>query len=122
MEREPGDRVNEQRLAERRARSRLAAQPHRRLHVHERQRDELREAAASTLLLTRVYQVARPVSWPGDVTEHHGHVRAQSDTVRGVVDLEPLGGRDLVGTDDAAHLVVEDLGGGPGERAEARVA
>ena len=42
VQRETRHRVHEQRLAERRARTRLAAQPHRRLHVHERERHELR--------------------------------------------------------------------------------
>ena len=59
---------------------------------------------------------------PLDVTDHHRHVRAQPDAVGGVVHLEPLVGRDLVGADDRADLVVEDLGRRPGERAEPEVA
>ncbi len=42
--------------------------------------------------------------------------------MRRVVHLEPLRGRDLVGADDRAHLVVEDLGGRAGQRREPRVA
>ena len=38
--------------------------------------------------------------------------------VRGAVRVEPLVGVDLVGADDRAHLVVEDLGRGAGQRRE----
>jgi hypothetical protein len=67
-------------------------------------------------------QMACPVHRLLDVPEHDRHVRAQPHAVRGVVDLEPLAGRDLVGTDDRAHLVVEDLRGGTRQRREPRVA
>ena len=118
MQREPGDGVEEQRLAERRPRARSPLQPDRRLHVDERQRDELGESARRPLLGARSEQVPRPVPRRLDVPEHDRHVRAQADAVRGGVNLEPLLGRDLVGADERAHLVVEDLGGGAGERAE----
>ena len=39
--------------------------------------------------------------------------------VRGLHHLEPLRGGDLVGAQDGAHLVVEDLGGRAGQAAEA---
>ena len=42
--------------------------------------------------------------------------------MRGRMDLEPLGGRHLVGADDRAHLVVEDLGRRSRKRAETEVA
>ena len=42
--------------------------------------------------------------------------------MRGRVHVEPLRRRHLVGADDRPHLVVEDLGRGPGERPEAEVA
>ena len=42
--------------------------------------------------------------------------------MRGVVDGEPLVRRDLVGADDPAHLVVEDLCSRPRERTEPEVA
>ena len=64
-------------------------------------------------------QMARPVHRPVDVAEHDGRGRAQADRVRGLHDVEPLGGLDLVRADDGAHLVVEDLGGRAGQRAEA---
>src|SRR5207244_10169326 len=102
--------------------ARLPTQPHRSLYVNERQGDELRKAGRSALLLARVDQMARPVPRALDVTEHHRHVRAQTDAMRCVVHVEPLRGRDLVRADHAAYLVVENLRGGPGQRAEAGLA
>ena len=64
--------------------------------------------------------MSRPVHGSLDVPEHDRDVRAQADAVRRLVHLEPLTGRDLVGTDDRAHLVVEDFSGGAGQRTEAR--
>ncbi len=119
MERQPRDGVQEQRLAEGRPGTRPALEPHRRFHVHERQRHELREASRPLLLRARPQQVASPVLGRLDVPEHDRHVRAQADAVRGCVHGEPLVGRDLVRADHRAHLVVQDLGGGPGKRAEA---
>src|SRR5439155_145926 len=62
MQGESRDRMHEQRLAERRAGTRLSTEPHRGFHVHERQRHELGEAAARALLLTRTQKMARPVA------------------------------------------------------------
>ena len=118
MERQPGDGVDEQRLAERRAAARAALEVDRRLHRHERQRHELGEAAARAAAARAPGAGAAPSAAAVDVTEHHRHVRAQADPVRGVVHLEPLVGRHLVGADDRAHLVVEDLGGRARQRAE----
>src|SRR2546423_8177061 len=42
--------------------------------------------------------------------------------MRGVVDVQPLAGRDRVRAEHAPDLVVEDLGRGAGERAEPRLA
>ena len=122
MQREPRDRVHEQRLAERRPAARATLQVDRRLHVHERQRHELGEAARSPLLLAARSRWRAQLRGPLDVAEHDRHVRAQADAVRGVVHLEPLVGRHLVGADHRAHLVVEDLRGRARQRAEADVA
>ena len=122
MQGEPRDRVQEQRLAERRAAPRAPLEVDRRLHRDEGQRHELREAARTRLLLARAEEMSRPVHRPLDVPEHDRDVRAQPDPVRGAVHLEPLVGRDLVRADHRPHLVVEDLGRGAGERSEAEVA
>ena len=116
------DRVHEQRLGERRPAPRAALEVDRRLHRHERQRHELGEAARALLLLSRTQQVPRPAARPLDVPEHDRHVRAQADAMGGVVHLEPLLRRHLVGADHGPHLVVEDLGRRAGQRAEAEVA
>ena len=122
MERQPAHRVHEQELAERRAAAREPLQVHRRLHVHERQRDELREAAARLLLLAHAEQVPRPVHRAVDVAEHDRVVRAEAQPVRRVVHLEPLVGRHLVGADDTSYLVVQHLRRRPRQRGEALVA
>ena len=57
-----------------------------------------------------------------DVPEHDRRRRPQADGVRGAHDLEPLLGAQLVGAEDAPHLVVEDLRGGARQAAEAGVA
>ena len=64
------------------------------------------------------HEVAGDVHRPLDVAEHDRDVRAQADRVRGAVRFEPLLGVDLVGADDRADLVVEDLGRGAGQRGE----
>ena len=68
MEREPRDRVDEQGLAEGRSAARATLEVDRRLHRHERQRDELGEPARPLLLLPRAQQMARPArgvsAWP----------------------------------------------------------
>ena len=53
-----------------------------------------------------------------DVAEHDRRRRAHADGVRSAHHLEPLLGIDLVGAEDGAYLVVEDLGGGAGHAAE----
>jgi hypothetical protein len=45
----------------------------------------------------------------------------QTDAVGGTVGVEPLLGVDLVGAENGADLVVEDLGGGSRQRGEAGV-
>ncbi len=122
VQREPGDRMHQQHLAEGRPRPGSALEVDRRLHVHERQRDELGEPARLTLELADGDEVARPVPGPVDVTEHDRVVRAEPDLVRGAVHLEPLRGRDLVGADHGPDLVVEHLGGGARQRGEPFVA
>ena len=98
--------------------ARLPLQEDRRRHVHERQRHELGEAAGLLLQRAGAHEVAGDVHRPLDVPEHDRDVRAQADRVRGAVRLEPLLGVDLVGADDRADLVVEDLGRGAGQRRE----
>ena len=118
MEREPRDRVHEDGLAEGRAGPRAPLEVDRRLHVHERERHELGEAARRSLLLAEAEEVARPAARPLDRAEHDRRRRAQPHAVRRVVHLEPLLRRHLVRADDSADVVVEDLGRGAGKRGE----
>ena len=106
------------RLVERRAVARLALQRDRCLLRHERQRHELGEATRFALQIADAVQVARHVDGALDVAEHDRRRRADADGVRGAHHLEPLLGVDLVGAEDGAHLVVEDLGGGARHAAE----
>ncbi len=57
---------------------------------------------------------------PLDMPVHDRDGTAQSDAVRGLHDFEPLAGLDLVGADHRADLVVEDLGRGARQGAQAR--
>ena len=72
IERQAGDGVHEHGLAEGRALAGAALQVDGRLHVHERQRHELGEAAGPLLQRADALQVARPVAVAVDVAEHDG--------------------------------------------------
>ena len=63
-------------------------------------------------------EVPRPRPRLLDRAEHDRDVAAQPDRVGGAVGLEPLVGRDLVGAEDGADVVVEDLGGGARQAAQ----
>ena len=117
---EPRDRVHQDGLAIRRSATRAAFEIDRRFQRHEGQGHELGEAARARLQIAHAQDVARPMQRPVDVAEHDGGRGVEADRVRGLHDLEPLRRPDLVGADDGAHLVVEDLGGGAGQRAQAR--
>ena len=60
-------------------------------------------------------QFTGPSTWPNIIVTFE----RKPDSMGGVVHLEPLRGRDLVRTDHAPDLVVEDLRGRTGERTEA---
>ncbi len=113
-------RVHQQRLAEGRAPPGLVLEVDRGGHVHEGQRHELGEAARLALQGPGAHHVAGPAHRVLDRAEHDGDVGAQADAVRRAVRLEPLLGVDLVGADDGAHLVVEDLGRRARQRLQAR--
>ena len=61
-----------------------------------------------------------PVGRRLDVAVHDGRGGADAERVGGGDDLDPLVHRDPAARDDVADLVVEDLGGRAGQRAEAR--
>ena len=84
------DRVHQQGLAPGRPLAGAALEVDRRLHVHERQRHELGEAAGGGLQLADAQQVPRPVARMIDVAEHHGRGAAQPERMGALHDLEPL--------------------------------
>ena len=57
-------------------------------------------------------------TWPYMIVERGAH----ADAVRGGDDLDPGADVDLLVAEDLAHVVVEDLRRGAGDRAEAGVA
>ena len=73
------DRVHQQGLAPGGPLARAALQVDRRLHVHERQRHELGEAAGRGLQLADAQQVPCPVAGMIDVAEHHRGGAAQPE-------------------------------------------
>ena len=89
--------------------------------MHEGQRHELGEAAGLRLQIAHREKMPRPVTrdvstWPNMIVA----VVLQAELMRGSHDIEPLRGVQLVRADDRADLVVENLGGGAGQRAQAR--
>ncbi len=95
-EREPRHRVHQDGLAQARALARQALAVDRRLHVHERQRHELGEAAGALLQPPDVQQVPRPVLIAFDMAEHDGGGGPQARAVRGLHHIEPLAGGELL--------------------------
>ena len=104
--------VHQQRLAKRRSAPRVLLQINRRRHVHKRQADELGEATRHLLQRTGTQHVTRPTLGVLDAAEHDRDVRAQAHFVRRRMTVEPLISGDLVGTQNGANIVIENLGGG----------
>ncbi len=89
--------------------------------VHERQGDELREAARPVLHRREGPQVRHPVPGVVDVAVHHRRAARDAQAVRGLHDLDPGAGGQLALGQHPADVVVEDLRGCAGDRAEAGV-
>ena len=89
--------------------------------MHERQRDELGEAAGLLLQVARDDHVPGPGVRALDASVHDRDVRVETDAVGLAVALQPLLCVHLVAADDRADLVVEDLGGRAGQRGEPRI-
>ena len=68
------------------------------------------------------YQMSRPAARRLDYPEHDRGIAPESDGVRDAMDITPLLGGDLVGTDERADLIVENLGGRTGQRRETCIA
>ena len=110
--------MQDNRLVEGRSVARLALEGDRRLLGDKRQRHELGKATGLALEVANAVQVARDVDRALDMAEHDRRGRAEPDAVRGAHYLEPLLRVDLVGAEDGAYLVVEDLRSRAGQTAE----
>ena len=115
---EPTDGMHQDRLAEGGAAPTLVLEVDRRGHVDEGQRHELGEPARLALQRPGADDVAGPRVGLLDGAEHDRDVGAETDPVGRAVGVEPLVGGDLVGAEDGADVVVEDLGRGARQRLE----
>ena len=73
------------------------------------------------LQATNREQVRGPVLIAIQMTEHNRRGRAEALTVSGCHHFQPLRAVQFVGTQDRAHLIVQDLGGGPRQRIQPRI-
>src|SRR2546429_9635396 len=112
MQSETGHCMHQHRLAKRWTLARPAFQVDRRFHVHERKWDELGEAARAYLQCTHAQQMACPVLITLDVPEHDGRGGLEAHAMGGLDRVQPGLRVELVRTDDAADLVVENFRGG----------
>ena len=90
--------------------------------MHEAQRNELGEAAGLLLDVAKQHKLIDPVGRSFDVPVHQRGCAANAALVGGADHLLPLFGGELVAGEHEAHVVVENFGGGSGQRVEAVVA
>src|SRR5271169_6749312 len=109
-------------LGERGAGARQTLMEKQRVLVDEAEGDELGEASGLSLNVSQQKHLADPVVGGFGVSVHESRSRADAAAVRGADHFNPLSGRKLIGGEDVANLVVENLGGGAGQGAEAVVA
>src|SRR5688572_26673878 len=107
VQREPRDRMHQDRLAPGRTAPSVALVVDWRLHVDEGQGDELGDATGPRLQAADREQMARPMLGALDMAEHDGRGGAQAHAMRGLDHVEPLLRAKLVRADDGAYLVVE---------------
>ena len=110
--------MHQDHFAEGRSAARLALDEDGRRHVHEGERHELREAPGLLLEIACAHEVPGDMHRPFHGAVHDRHIRFQAHLVRGPMGEQPFLGGDLVGADDRAHLVVEDLRRRSGKRGE----
>src|SRR5579872_6029590 len=121
-EQQARQRVNFQMLGESGAGAREALLEEQRILMHEAERDEFGEASRFALNLAQQTHLADPMRGTLSVSVHERRGRADAATMRRTNDFGPLRGRKLVGRQDVANFVVENLCGGAGESAESVVA
>ena len=119
MQRQAGDRMHQHGLPIGRPQPAEALKMQGRFGRNERQRHEFSEASGAALKIADVQQMPRPVPLVIDMAEHDSGGGLDAKGVGRFDDFKPLGGRDLVWTDDGADFIVEDFRRGAGQRAKA---
>ena len=113
--------VHQQRLAKRRSAPRVLLQINRRRHVHKRQANELGKPTRHLLQGTGTQHVTRPTLGVLDAAKHDRDIRTQAHFVRRRMTVEPFVSGDLVGAQNGADIVVENLSGGSRQRRQPRL-
>ncbi len=121
-EQQARQRVNFEMLGQRWAGARQSLMEEQRVLVDEAEGNEFGEASGLGLNLAQQPHLANPVRGSFGVSVHQRRSGANAAAVRGADDFDPLRGRKFVGREDVANLVVENFGGGAGQRAQAVVA
>ena len=121
-EQQSRQRVNFEMLGQRWSGARQSLMEEQRVLMHEAEGNELGEASGFGLDVAQQPHLADPVRGSLGVSVHERRRGADAAAVRGADDFDPLRGGKFVGREDVADLVVENFGGGAGQRAEAVVA
>ena len=77
--------------------------------MHERQRNEFREASCDFLQRTGAHNVLCPTERVFNRAKHDGDVGLQAGFVCNLVTVQPFLGVDLVGANDVANVVVQNF-------------
>src|SRR5580704_3036857 len=93
-----------------------------RVLVNEAERNEFGEAAGLRMNLAEERELTDPVGGSFHVSVHEGRGAANAALVRSADDFPPLRGGEFVTRENLADVVVENFGGGAGERIEAVIA
>ena len=87
--------------------------------MHERQWNELGEAACYFLQRTCAHNVLGPTKRVFNRAKHDGDVGLQASFVRNLMTVQPFFGVDLVGANDVANVVVQNFCCGSWQRCKA---
>src|ERR687892_1395160 len=118
VEHDPRDGVHPTVLDEGRTGTGLSREIDRRVLMNERERNELRESTRFALDPGKTADVENPMRRRIDVPVHDRRRAANPERVRRSHDLLPRVGGELPLRQEPPDLVIEDLGGGTGDRSE----
>ena len=120
MKREARHRMHQHRLAQGRAEPAQAAQMSGASMCTKGSGTNSVKPPVSRLQLAQAQQMPRPMQRTLDMAEHDRRGGRSPTRCAASHHVEPCAVVELVGADDGAHLVVENFGGGAGQRAETR--